>query len=123
MKNIILSILLLLLNACASSQSIKSNVNSVEILDTNLPKSLVKSFQKRVNDNGFLELEIILKSSFTKDIIYKIDCLDKDGFVLKDSINEDYKVLRIPAGKEVILRKLAFDKRTKDFKIELKTKN
>lgn len=123
MKKIILLILVFLFNACASSQTIKSNPNSVVISDVNLPKSLVKSFKKRINDNGFLEIEIILRSAFTKDIIYKIDWLDKDGFVLRDAMSEDYKVLKIPAQKEVILRKIAFDIRAKDFRIEIKTRN
>lgn len=121
MKKIILFILMFLLSACAPSYQINSNQNTV-ILGSNLPKSLVKQFQKR-NSNGYLEFEVILRSTFAKDVIYKVDWLDKDGFVLRDVLNEDYQALRIPAGQEVILRKLASDIRAKDFRLEIKAKN
>ncbi|EAH4639197.1 YcfL family protein [Campylobacter jejuni] len=122
MKKIILFILMFLLSACAPSYQINSNQNTV-ILGSNLPKSLVKQFQKRINSNGYLEFEVILRSAFAKDVIYKVDWLDKDGFVLRDVLNEDYQALRIPAGQEVILRKLASDIRAKDFRLEIKAKN
>lgn len=122
MKKIILFILMFLLSACAPSYQINSNQNTV-ILGSNLPKSLVKQFQKRINSNGYLEFEVILRSIFAKDLIYKVDWLDKDGFVLRDVLNEDYQALRIPAGQEVILRKLASDTRAKDFRLEIKAKN
>lgn len=122
MKKIILFILMFLLSACAPSYQINSNQNTV-ILGSNLPKSLVKQFQKRINSNGYLEFEVILRSAFAKDLIYKVDWLDKDGFVLRDVLNEDYQALRIPAGQEVILRKLASDTRAKDFRLEIKAKN
>ncbi|EIT3185665.1 YcfL family protein [Campylobacter jejuni] len=122
MKKIILFILMFLFSACAPSYQINSNQNTV-ILDSNLPKSLVKQFQKRINSNGYLEFEVILRSTFAKDVIYKVDWLDKDGFVLRDVLNEDYQALRIPAGQEVILRKLASDIRAKDFRLEIKAKN
>ncbi|EAJ7870945.1 YcfL family protein [Campylobacter jejuni] len=122
MKKIILFILMFLFSACAPSYQINSNQNTV-ILDSNLPKSLVKQFQKRINSNGYLEFEVILHSTFAKDVIYKVDWLDKDGFVLRDVLNEDYQALRIPAGQEVILRKLASDIRVKDFRLEIKAKN
>lgn len=54
MKKIILFILMFLLSACAPSYQINSNQNTV-ILGSNLPKSLVKQFQKRINSNGYLE--------------------------------------------------------------------
>ncbi|AAW34680.1 lipoprotein, putative [Campylobacter jejuni RM1221] len=122
MKKNILFILMFLLSACVPSYQINSNQNTV-ILGSNLPKSLVKQFQKRINSNGYLEFEVILRSAFAKDVIYKVDWLDKDGFVLRDVLNEDYQALRIPAGQEVILRKLASDTRAKDFRLEIKAKN
>ncbi|HHY1195412.1 TPA: DUF1425 domain-containing protein [Campylobacter jejuni] len=122
MKKIILFILMFLLGACTPSYQIVSNQNTV-ILGSNLPKSLVKQFQKRINSNDYLEFEVILRSTFAKDVIYKVDWLDKDGFVLRDVLNEDYQALRIPAGQEVILRKLASDTRAKDFRLEIKAKN
>ena len=121
MKKIILFILMFLLGACAPSYQINSNHNV--ILGSNLPKSLVKHFQKRVNSNGYLEFEVILRSAFAKDVIYKVDWLDKDGFVLRDVLSEDYQTIRIPAGQEVILRKFAPDIRAKDFRLEIKVKN
>lgn len=122
MKKNILFILMFLLSACVPSYQINSNQNTV-ILGSNLPKSLVKQFQKRINNNGYLEFEVILRSTFAKDVIYKVDWLDKDGFVLRDVLNEGYQALRIPAGQEVILRKLASDIRAKEFRLEIKAKN
>lgn len=54
-----------LLSACAPSYQINSNQNTV-ILGSNLPKSLVKQFQKRINSNGYLEFEVILRSTLLK---------------------------------------------------------
>lgn len=122
MKKFILFTLMFLLSACTPSYQIVSNQNTI-ILDSKLPKNLVKQFKKRINDNGYLEFEVILSSNFTKDIIYKVDWLDKDGFILRDVLNDGYQTFRIPARQEVILRKLASDIRAKDFRLEIKTKN
>ena len=49
-----------------------------------------------------------------------MDWLDKDGFVLRDVLSEDYQALRIPAKQKVVLRKLAADVRAQDFRIEIR---
>ncbi|AXP09169.1 YcfL family protein [Campylobacter hepaticus] len=120
MKKIVLFILMFLLSACVSSYEINSNAHT---LSSKLPNGLVKSFKKRINVNGLLEIEIILKSAFSQDIIYKINWLDEDGFVLKDAINQNYQTLRISAQQELILHKVAPDIRIKDFTIDIKTRN
>lgn len=103
MKKNILFILMFLLSAYYTklSNKFKSKYCNFRF---KLPKSLVKQFQKRINSNGYLEFEVILRSTFAKDVIYKVDWLDRDGFVLRDVLNEDYQALRIPAGQEVILQ-------------------
>lgn len=84
-----------------------------------LSKELVQSYNKRVNANGLLEIEIILNSTSNRDVIYKIDWLDSDGFVLQDPINKEYKALRLIKNREITLKKIAIDKRAKDFAIEI----
>ncbi|ARE81321.1 DUF1425 domain-containing protein [Campylobacter helveticus] len=121
MKKYFLFFAALFLCACAPTQS-NFEMNSAN-LSSNLPKSLIKQMKQRTNDNGFLEFELVLKSTFAKDVFYKVDWLDKDGFVLRNSVKEDYQLIRLPANQEVILRKLAFDKRAVDFRIDMKTKN
>ncbi|CAG9467958.1 hypothetical protein BXA09_05485 [Campylobacter upsaliensis] len=122
MKKYILLFAVLFLCACTPMQQ-NSNEFANANLSSNLPKSLVKQIKQRINNNGFLEVELILKSTFAKDVFYKVNWLDKDGFVLRNSVKEDYEFIRIPAGQEVILKKLAFDKRAVDFRIDMKTKN
>ncbi|MBS4275889.1 YcfL family protein [Campylobacter vulpis] len=122
MKKYFLLFTMLFLCACAPTQQNTNKFSSVN-LNSNLPKSLVKQIKQRINDNGFLEVELVLKSTFAKDVFYKVNWLDKDGFVLRNSVKEDYEFIRIPAGQEVILKKLAFDKRAVDFRIDMKTKN
>ena len=73
-----------------------------------------------LNDNGYLEFEIIFYSDSVKNIVYKVEWLDKDGFVLRDVLSEDYQALRIPARQKVVLRKLAADARAQDFRIEIR---
>jgi len=123
MKKWLLMGVAIFLVSCAPTYQLSSNIPNGMVLSPTLPKSLVKQFQKRVNSNGYLEFEVILRSTFAKDVIYKVDWLDKDGFVLRDVLNEGYQALRIPAGEEVVLRKLAPDVRAKDFRLELKAKN
>ncbi|HEB9285414.1 TPA: YcfL family protein [Campylobacter coli] len=123
MNKLFLIVVSIFLGACGPTYQIGTSVPNGVVLSSTLPNSLVKQFQKRLNSNGYLEFEVILRSTFAKDIIYKVDWLDKDGFVLRDVLTEDYQVLRIPAGQEVILRKLAPDIRAKDFRLEIKAKN
>lgn len=84
-----------------------------------LSRSVLKQFKKRTNINGLLEVEMIFVSHSTKDLVYKVDWLDEDGFVLKDVINEEYHTLRIPANQEVILRKVAPNISAKDIRIKI----
>lgn len=122
MKKWLLLIIVMLFSACASYKADTSTSNNA-IINSNLPKSLVKQFNKRINNNGYLEFEVILYSTFSKDIMYKVDWLDSNGFVLRDVLNEEYQYLRIPAKQEVIIHKISADLRAKDFKINIKTKN
>lgn len=112
----------LFLVACTPSYEASSKATS-GVLSSTLPKNLVKQIKKRFNNNGYLEFELILYSTFAKDVIYKVNWLDEEGFVLRDVLNEDYEALRIPAGQEVIIRKLSSNVRVKDARIELKAKN
>ncbi|EHN6915929.1 YcfL family protein [Campylobacter jejuni] len=122
MKKWLLLIIVMLFSACTSYKADTSASNNV-IINSNLPKSLIKQFNKRINNNSYLEFEVILYSTFSKDIMYKVDWLDSNGFVLRDVLNEEYQYLRIPAKQEVIIHKISADLRAKDFRIDIKTKN
>ncbi|ELS3708649.1 YcfL family protein [Campylobacter upsaliensis] len=122
MKRYIALLAALFLSACAPTQSHYVGASQTN-LGSNLPHNLIKQQKQRFNNNGLLEIELVLQSNFTKDVFYKVEWLDKDGFVLRNPVKEDYQLLRIPSGQEVVLRKLAFDKRAVDFRIDMRTKN
>ncbi|MDO4674561.1 YcfL family protein [Campylobacter sp.] len=112
--------LFLMVFFCACTPQQNNSGPRGEIATSKSAKNLIKQMKSRVNDNGFLELELTLRSALAKDVFYKVDWLDKDGFVLQNPIKEDYQPLRLPPQQEVILKKLAFDKRAVDFKIDIR---
>ncbi|MDE5591459.1 MAG: DUF1425 domain-containing protein [Helicobacter sp.] len=107
----------LLLSACVNTQVGQVGGKNIEFKSGN--SEVVKQFKKRVNANGLLEVEIIFVSNYTRDLVYKVNWLDDDGFVLRDPINEEHHRLRIPINKEVVVRKVAINKLAKDVKIQI----
>lgn len=119
MKQWLLICAVILLSACSTTYQKDSNLPNIT-LDSSLSKDIIQERRKRINDNGYLEFEIIFYSDSAKDIVYKVEWLDKDGFVLRNVLSEDYQVLRIPARQKVVLHKLASDVRAQDFRIEIR---
>lgn len=115
---IIVMVTALLLNARAADGQINVERQNIEF-GANCPSHILKQFKKRINVNGLLEVEMTFKSNYTKDLMYKIDWLDENGFVLKDAVNEEYRTLRIPSNQKIILRKIAPNRLAKDFKIQI----
>ena len=87
-----------------------------------ISQNIVQSVRKRFNNNGLLECEIILKSTEPMNIAYKINWLDEQGYVLTNAIDDHYKNIRLNSNRELIINKLAQDKRAKSFKIYLTSK-
>lgn len=116
MKKILLFTLTLFLLSCANNSN---NVNTGANSNLTRNNALIKSIKTRINDNNLLELELILQSSSTKNIMYKITWLDKDGFVLKDTLSDNYQSLRLNAKDEITIKKIAVDIRAKDVKIDI----
>lgn len=119
---LLVSIFALLFGACSSNmqhiETIKREHKGLMLID--IPKDIIQSYNMRINANGLLEIEIILQSARQREVIYKIDWLDSDGFVLQDVFSEEYKTLTILKNRETIIRKIASDVRAKDFAIEIR---
>lgn len=119
---LLVSIFALLFGACSNNmqhiETIKREHKGLMLID--IPKDIIQSYNTRINANGLLEIEIILKSARQREVIYKIDWLDSDGFVLQDVFSEEYKTLTILKNRETIIRKIASDVRAKDFAIEIR---
>ncbi|MCR6577371.1 DUF1425 domain-containing protein [Campylobacter insulaenigrae] len=80
----------------------------------------VKSVKERIGDSGLLEVQIVFYSSVNKELSYKIEWFDKDGFVVKNTIDRNYKTIRLMARQEHIVQNIATDKKIKKYKIYIK---
>lgn len=109
--------------ACLASKPVMSVDLSQKIAQhiefSGVSKSVVKDLRIRNNANGLLEFELILESSGTKNLAYKVEWKDKEGFSLRSSIGENYEAIRLRADEEMIISKIAHNKDAKDFKIFL----
>ena len=86
---------------------------------SDVSKSIVKDLRIRNNANGLLEFELILESSSTKNLAYRVEWKDKDGFSLRSSIGENYEAIKLRTDEEIIISKIAHNKDAKYFKIFL----
>lgn len=112
--------------ACLASKPMMSSDLEQKIAQhiefSGVSKSIVKDLRIRKNLNGLLEFELVLKSSSSKDIVYKVEWKDKDGFALRSSITENFQLIRLNDDKEFVLSKVAHNKDAKDFKVFLQDK-
>ena len=125
MKNKIFAIFLALFFISCVQSKINSQLENniakyVEFKD--LSKSIVKDLKTRTNLNGLLEFELILQSSSDKNIAYKVQWEDESGFYIKSPLDENYELVRLNAGRELVIKKLAHSQNAKDFKIFLQGK-
>ncbi|HKM36479.1 MAG TPA: YcfL family protein [Thiopseudomonas sp.] len=107
----------LLLSACAPSLI---HVNKSGVTAQSEFPEYVTDIRRRVNDNGLLEVQIVLQSSKSRTINYKIEWLDHQGYTLRNPIDERYRQLRLVRNEEYVLSKLASDKRAQDIKVYIK---
>lgn len=125
MKKFTILLFSLLFVSCANNQDVvlqdriyDSSLISFESIDMDI----VSDIRKKFNALGLLQAQVILKSKSDKTIFYKIDWLDDDGFVLRNSIDEHYHSIELKAHREFVLNKIAQDKRAKSFKIYFTSK-
>ncbi|CAM2946248.1 YcfL family protein [Helicobacter burdigaliensis] len=126
MRNILLVFLglTIIFVGCSATYKVEStSIDSSSYVSSANSSSIIKSIKKRNNINGLLEVEILLLSEFDRDLTYKITWLDDKGFSLPNSSDDSYRPLRLSGGEEFILKKMAIDKRAKEFKIDIKTKS
>lgn len=122
-----LAFIAILFNGCNTGKTTNILLDD-PVYDTSLvsfeaiSQNIVQSVRKRFNNNGLLECEIILKSTEPMNIAYKINWLDEQGYVLTNAIDDHYKNIRLNSNRELIINKLAQDKRAKSFKIYLTSK-
>lgn len=122
-----LAFIAILFNGCNTGKTTNILLDD-SVYDTSLvsfeaiSQNIVQSVRKRFNNNGLLECEIILKSTEPMNIAYKINWLDEQGYVLTNAIDDHYKNIRLNSNRELIINKLAQDKRAKSFKIYLTSK-
>lgn len=99
--------------------------NSTQALNTRvapsyLPDKFVKEYKTRYNNNGLLEVEIVLRGdSKSQTVDYKVAWLDKDRFELTNSLSSRYERITIPKKQEVVVRKMATDKRAVNFRLDM----
>ena len=83
MKKFALFVLSLLLIGCSSKEPKASPHLDIEDNSVNSFLSL-QSLNDRFTNGGMMEVEARFKneSSFNKDLLYKVDWFDKDGFLI-----------------------------------------
>lgn len=122
-----LAFIAILFNGCNTGKTTNILLDD-PVYDTSLvsfeaiSQNIVQSVRKRFNNNGLLECEIILKSTEPMNIAYKINWLDEQGYVLTNALDDHYKNIRLNSNRELVINKLAQDKRAKSFKIYLTSK-
>lgn len=80
----------------------------------------VQDIRYKTNNNGLLEAQVVFMSPVSRTINYKVEWLAEDGFALRNPIDERYRTLRLTRNQELIMHKLASDKRAHDLKIHIK---
>ncbi|WP_169973139.1 MULTISPECIES: YcfL family protein [unclassified Campylobacter] len=87
-----------------------------------ISENVIRNVRNRVNNNGLLEAEIVFFSPKSQNIFYKLTWFDQNGFVLRDSLTDDYKTLYLNKNREIIVKYLASNKDAKTFKIYITNK-
>ncbi|AJC85691.1 putative periplasmic lipoprotein [Campylobacter sp. RM16704] len=80
----------------------------------------IKSVNERINNAGLLEVQIVFYSFIDKKLSYKIEWFDKDGFAVKNTIDKNYKNIRLLARQDYIVQNIATNKQAKKYKIYIK---
>ncbi|NLK66625.1 MAG: YcfL family protein [Campylobacteraceae bacterium] len=88
-------------------------------------KSIMSDFKivsvvSKDRNDGLKEAQAVLKNDTRKnrEIAYKVDWIDKDGFT-RDSILSKWKVVRVEAGRDVVIGGISPSSDVSDFKIRI----
>ncbi len=123
MKKILtLAIVSFLFLACASKNvdPMQERIKKYIVFD-GLDKSIVKSFNYRINSNSLLEIELILLSDSDKKISYELSWLDEDNFKIQTPAYSDKKDhVKLEKNKELIIQRVSTNKDAVSFKIILR---
>ncbi|QCD52160.1 DUF1425 domain-containing protein [Campylobacter sp. RM16192] len=87
-----------------------------------ISEDVIRDVRHRINQNGLLEAEIVFFSSSTQNIFYKLTWFDEGGFVLRDSITDEYRTIYLNKNREAVVKYLASNKDAKTFKIYITNK-
>ena len=88
----------------------------------NVDKSIVKAFNYRTNANGLLEFELVLLNDKDVELEYKVSWKDEDEFVLKAPTDGEFITLKLKKNKEYLLQRVATNKESVDFTLNLRKK-
>ncbi|CZE47643.1 YcfL family protein [Campylobacter geochelonis] len=122
MKKYIFSALaVLLLAGCGISPTERLAQHNVIIEDEDIMDDFdLVSVVSKTRDDGLSQAQAVLKNNTKKNqmIAYRVDWIDKDGFV-KDTILSKWKVVQVEAKRDVVLNAISPSIDTVDFKIRV----
>lgn len=110
---------------CACAPVEQPNIDPRRARINNSLPVIVESMNHRISGH-LLEVEVVLQSDsqyFRDTIAYKIDWLDKDGFVLPSSRQNAYKSFLIEPRRQFVIKEIATDNRAVDFVIYIENLN
>lgn len=76
----------------------------------------------RVNNGGLMQIEarFVNTSNFNREVIYKVDWLDKDGFLIKN-ITTKWKRVLIQSNRNFVISTTSPNDKAVDYKIRINT--
>ena len=121
MKKFALFVLSLLLIGCSSKEPKASQHLDIEDSSVNSFLSL-QSLNDRLTNGGMMDVEARFKneSSFNKDMLYKIDWFDKDGFLITN-ITTKWKRVVVQSKRDFNVRAVSPSDKAVNYKLRITT--
>ena len=121
MKKFALFALSLLLIGCSSKEPTASPHLDIEDNSVNSFLSL-QSLNDRFTNGGMMEVEARFKneSSFNKDLLYKVDWFDKDGFLITN-ITTKWKRVVVQSKRDFNVRAVSPSDKAVNYKLRITT--
>lgn len=122
-KIVVAFVAALFLVSCGSKElsPLEKRIAQKMVFD-NVDKSIVKAFNYRTNANGLLEFELVLLNDKDVELEYKVSWKDEDEFVLKAPTDGEFITLKLKENKEYLLQRVATNKESVDFTLNLRKK-
>ncbi|NLY04165.1 MAG: YcfL family protein [Campylobacter sp.] len=111
----------LLFTGCAISPEERLAEHNIIVEDSGIMRDFkIVSVVSKDRDDGLKEAQAVLKNDTSKNrkISYKVDWVDKDGFV-QDSLLSKWKTVNVEAGRNAIISGISPSIDTSDFKIRI----